>query len=443
MASIPTQAECEADHKNVVKIFDDYETSALSSFVSTYDTLINGAASDASSAIIGAIDGVRSSLSRVVSRQQVKSALEPVLRSWMLFIQKPDLGFTENCRQLRDWMVANSETFNSGNITHGTVSAAGGNTGSGTVYRLNVDEDDYELEAVYAETLTFKCLTDQNSGAEFRERFEVRGQRSLRDLIEIDGSGLNTTVTAKNARDSEAFLNNPLWSIESATPAAGSPVTPSSVTDITGWTLDAVTGVTVDADTVYRGSANTPLPLSLRFTQNRSITQVFNAELNPTLSAHRPLFVQWAVYRESSADGTLTTSLGAEDVATALSGLSNGAWNLITHTLDKNRYLKNYNEADVAIVAALTSNTTGSIYIAPPIVCYMDAIGGTFWTVVGGATSFLRGDTFTAANSYGARGKIKYWTEFRSGLVRELNDQGQSFSFPSDNATTETIADPS
>lgn len=442
MASTPTQAEAEADLQNVVKILNDYDTGALATFASTYDTLINGIASDASSAILDQVDGFRSGLANLVTRQQVRNMLTPVLRNWMLFIDKPDLGFVENSRQLRDWMLANSETFNSGNITHGSVSAGGSNVGTGNVYRLNVDEDDYELEAVYAETLTFKCITDEGRGDEFRELFEVRGTRALRDLVEIDGSGINTTLRAVNARDSEVFLRNPLWTPSSAAPSAGSPVTPSSTTDIAGWTLSSTTGVTVDADTVYRGAFGVDTPLSLRFTQNTTVTQVLKDNRNPTIEALRPIFVQWAVYRESSADGTLTTSLGSEDVATNVATLNNAAWNLITHTLDKKRYYKNFNEGNLALVAALTSNTTGSIYISPPIMTYMSPIGGTFYTIVGGATSFLRDDTFTAANTYGTRGKIKYWTEFRSGLVRELNDAGLSFSYPSDNAGTETIADP-
>lgn len=442
MASVMSTTEAKAQLQAGVKILDDLDTGAMGDFATNYDSILNGLAGDVSDEVLAGVRRLRDQVAGAVTPELVQAVLDPISGDFMLAINKPVGPFEQNVRELVEWMESNSETFNSGNVTHGTPSAGGSNTGTGTMHRCTVSKYGYELEAIHAETKTFECISDGNTGDRYRERFRVIGQRALKDSIEIQGTGLyeDGLLRALNADNSLAFLTNVAWRATSGSPTSGSPLTPSPVTDIAGWTL-ANLNAELDVDTVFRGSPNITTPVSLRFTDNNSIAQTFRAARAARINSDRPILLQVPVYRESSCDGTFRMTLGGRVINTTMSGLTNGAWNVVTAALDENSYYDQWASDGAQLKLELTGRSTGTIYLSQPVMAYMTLIDGAWYAIVGGATDFLRGDTFSTADSYGTRGKIKYWLEYRSGLQAGLTNE--AISAPSDNAGTETIADPS
>lgn len=437
MASIPSITEAKTELQNAIKLLDDLDTSAMSGFATNYDTILNNLSGEYSDSLINSINIIRGSLAETVTQSVVRGVLSPALENFMLAINEPVGGFEDNADRLIEYMQDNAETFNAAQHTHGSPTAVSGNTGTGLVYRLALSKYGHELQAVHAETKTFECIIDQTTGNEYQEVFRVSGQRRLRDDIEIQGSGIDTNLTVSNADNSTQIILNPTFTVGSGTPAAGSPITPSSTTDISNWTLTTAANARLDADTVFRGSPSRTTPVSLRFTDNNTITQSIKTRA-PSLDPDVPILIEYALYRESNCDGNFISTMGLSALATSMSGLSNGAWTVKAHALDSSRYLDQFNTTDAAFSFQLSSRTTGSVYIAAPIVVPFTFVDGEWWAITPGQTSFLRGDKFTAATTYGTRAKIIYWLEFRSGL----NQGGRAYAFPT--ATSgETITDPS
>lgn len=448
--STPSIAEAIATLKAVVNFFQQNDlhlnanSSNIAGLLDTLKTTLNG---ERSAEIEGQINQVVSSLTRPMTDGQVRSALVPAMQDVMLAINKPDLGFVENCHQLNEYMIANSDSFNSSNITHGSPSAGGSNVGNGNVYRLTVSENADELEALHFETKTATCLSDESSNEKNRERWQIKGQRrfdSFGGVLEVAGSGVNQIIRTISADETAAFVQNPYWLNPTGTqPVTGTDAAPSTTTEITGWTLSAAANFELTVDTTYTSSPAQSTARSLRFLGNGNITQQLNSTKKPNLDLYRPLFVGVPVYRESNCDGTFTQTIGGDAKATTVTGLSNAAWTFVTHDLDSGRYFKNYNAANLSLTYTLGSRTTGSLLLGWPVIAYFSVVDGTFLVIVGGSTPFLVDDLFTIADSLGSRGIMKYWLEHRSGLVAGLGGQNRSFSFASDNAGTETFTDPS
>lgn len=172
---------------------------------------------------------------------------------------------------------------------------------------------------------------------------------------------------------------------------------------------------------------------------NGNIEQILNASKALNLPRKIPLIRGVAVYRESSCDGTFTMEFGADSKATSVSGLTNGAWNRIWMDFDQNCYYKRYKENDLNLKLTLASRTTGTIYVSDLIVAPWQLVDGLYHSPVGGATSWLEGDTFSWTDSQSSRAILLYWLVYRSGIQGLL---GRAITLPSDNAGGEDHADP-
>lgn len=432
--------------KKVIDVLDDLELSLWSTtpnLATNCDTVEAATVGEDAAEVMSMVQAIRSQASGLLTEDAVMRALLPVVREGCVTIGAPEgrnVDFDTGMDRLRDYFVSNSKTVNSRGQTFGSVSAVTG-TGTGTVSYLTVDDEGFRLEGSHNETKTFTCLLDQSNVEKHHEVFEVKGAVPYRDGLKRTGSGLVTSLTCLTTRNTARFLSNPSFSQYGGTtqPTAGSEQTITSTTAITGWTADATTNVKVSVDTVYRDLASEPSAtrISTKFVGNAYIYQQFNENLNPTFKQKVPYFLQVAVYRGSSCDGTLTITFGATTRAVTMSTLNNGAWNVVTLTLDKNLYARNFRSNNMQVKFQLASNTTGHLYLDDVILEEMTPIDGLYYVVVGGATPFVRNDYQTIAVSEATRGTRSYWHELRSGRGRR-----GFFSLPSDNAAGETEVDP-
>ena len=166
-----TQDHCEATFGAVARILNEFEKYASSNtekftgdsgsheaeFLGSLQTEYNYHRD-----MTASVEGFRQSLSSAYERGS--SMLIPVL--WEL---GKVLGFPEkNPQQIIDrlylYMIANTQKVKSRAMTY-AVPAQSGNTGTGQLLRLNVDQYDYNIENQSTELKTVECTSDMHSGA--------------------------------------------------------------------------------------------------------------------------------------------------------------------------------------------------------------------------------------------------------------------------------------
>jgi len=444
--SVPNAA---AEFKTAIAYLESIENQAAT-IITKYDAVIAANLGDITEEVAANMRAHRSALSNLLSPEAVRGVLTGPLREWALAIGAPEgrgISIQRALFRLQEYFVANSKSLNAREFTLGSVTAGGSNTGTGTIYRLNVDHDDYPLEGGHAEVKTFTCRQDQLQVEVGEEVFEVAGAVSKNDFLAVTGSGPLGSLAALTTRASEAYLNNPSFSqVGGTAPTAGSEVTCVGSDTVTGWTLTTYANAKTSVDVVYRDRVSTPSAqrISVKFTDNNKITQTFSTGKRPQWKQRVPYFVKVAVYRKTSATGNIILTFGGSSRTVALSSLSDDAWNEVVLTLDKRCYHKNFStDNPVLSVEYASAGASKIVHLDDIVVSEMALVNGRWWAIVGGATPFKRLDSFTFTDTVNAtRGKDSYWLHHRSGLCIDPQFGLNGFCLPTVADGTETYTDP-
>jgi hypothetical protein len=441
-----TFAEAIATLKQAIDLelqqLEVFTGSATKNVVGMQDSLITGVKGDGASAILSAAAGYRSTFSALLSPGSTQSILSTLLGDVIgssTLDEPTPTSVGEGLWRLREYMAgAAAQTVLTRGMSFGSISVGGSNVGNGTINRMTKDKYNSTLEGSTAEAKTFTCIQDQGQTSKDEEVFEVRGQH-LFDFCKEAGSGIQTSMRAISARDSATFVRNPSWSSFSGTPpTAGSEVVAATTTSFSGWTLSAAANFKASVDQAYRGFPGDGTPMSIRVLDNGNLYQTFDDNQRPTFNPEVPYYTQVAVYRESNCDGNLTVTLGSKSQTFAMSGLSNGAWNIVRLDLDRDLIYDRWRSDDAQLKFTLASRTTGTLYLDDVIFSPMAVLDGLYYMIVGGATPFMREDVFTFTDTESAtRGVLQYWMTHRSQASGLL---GYAFTLPS--AGSPTIADP-
>lgn len=409
------------------------------------DTLIQALEGEYIGDVITGAKADRAALSAIVSPGNVRARLSPHIYEIARVAGIPERDISAILPELRRYMVANSYSVNSRNLNLGTITADGSNTGTGSIYRLQVDEYDQPLEGIFLEAKTFRCVADQNQVDKHAEVLEYRGTEAELDYLRVPGSGLRVPLTCihAGAQSTGRFITNPSFEIYAGTaPTAGVPSTPSTVNDLTGWVLTSTANarVLLDTPSPFRGYpgdgvASGSSLYALRFTDNNKIVQTPSNTVAPTWDPTRPVFMSVRVYKESNCDGNIILRLGNTTRTVAMSGLTNSAWNTVTLHADANDngvWYRQYKKNGLTVELELASRTTGSLVLDDVNIDYWTNPDGLWYAPLGGATPFIFNDFFTWTDALtGSEGIMQYWW-WRGGFG----------SLPSNNAGSETITDP-
>lgn len=411
MAS-PTIAETHTMLKNEVDLLEElrkFAESNAKNFVGMEDTIVQSLETDFAVELTNAVAGARAGINGALA--QATAILDPVFRTYGKVIGAPEADVQTIITRFIEYCVANSITFNSRDVTFGSVSAGGSNVGNGTWNRLTKDKYNYDIEAVFAEAVTATCVADQSiNGLKHAEEFEVRGASPSRDLLALAGSGHVQAIACAHAGNSK--LSNPSFSRYTGTAA-----TPTA---IEGWTpVSSISNYAIDESNYYRGFPGDTLnsgdvgSASLKISANDTIAQaltVFGTVLDPDV----PMYAQIAYNRQvGSGDGTLTLHMGGVSASVSLAAQT--GWNILRIALGQNNWHRQFNEADLDIKVQLASRTTGYVLVDDLIFVPFVRFGlaenliGTWMCPVGGSTPFLRGDVFTYTDSIASDSKIQRW----------------------------------
>ena len=301
-----------------------------------------------------------------------------------------------------------TETVKNRAWTYGSIAAAVGNTGTGTVYRLATDKygNTIETGAFPGGVVKVEITSDKNTG-----------RPSGTEQASINGSGViptdylylgtcpasSSTLTANRSQD--GLLSNGNFA---AYVDDGSNIT------ATNWTFGDTTKTTkllVDIVNYFRKQSDGTAGVTIKFMDNNSATQ-YITDASSSIDTTKPCFLIVRYRRYSSCDGTLTIRLGSKTEAITLSTVSDATWyDLVLGVTDSDGWYDNFKEDSsgfgVRIAATLTSRTTGELGIGEIILAQPTLYDGKYYLMTAGATDFIKGDSFTFTDSVSNTGRIQ------------------------------------
>lgn len=366
--------------------------------------------------VVAALTGLRAGYSAILSVQTVRAALDPQMREYARFIGIPERTDINGILiKLNQNFVDNSKSVEERAFTYGSISAGGSNIGDGLVNRLTVDKDSFNIETVTTDAKEFLCTADEHSGArEHQEVFEARGAARNFDNLEVTGSGRIAQISAVSARDTSALVKNPSFSTFTGT--AGTPTAlggwlpTTAPADFTNFelVLDSTTGVYRDGD-----GATTQYSLKIK-TATDGVDQNLNT-LNARFNPNVPYYCQVAWNRSagSGSGGSIELGLGSQTVQVALAAQS--GWQILRLPLTSGLWFQNWNQEDPKVSVKWTTFSSGYVLIDDFILAPMTQFDGSWFSIVGGETPFLRDDVFTFTDS-ATESVVQYWLWYAYGL---------------------------
>ena len=435
MSGVPTEAEIQTQWKAAVNVLEtmrahvDTTHAAASGLWDVLEQSLEGTYTPTEMASF--VNAFRAGCSSLVSPQMAQRAIRPIINEYAAAIDAAAVGgdvtkgfgtgnrsISELFRALYDWFAAKSYTVESRAITYDTTASLGGaNVGNGSISRLTVDENGYNLEACTVEKKLFKCVSDQNSGTiENAEVFEVIGEASSPDsLLRASygsGAGANTTIVSRNAGSGSggSLLTNSSFSQYNA----------SSSPKFSGWVESAVPASSIDQDTTnyYRTHPGASVNASLEITgglgtvtlkQPLSLMNV--RRLDPDLPYQFRIMLNATV--GSASGGTVTIRMGSQSHFADISDLSSG-WNELALVFDEGLWFRSFNQAPLDVEIEWSGSTSGTLLIDDAIFSQLELIDGTYWWLRAAAATpvpWAVDDVlaFTDTGGAPATGKLQWW----------------------------------
>lgn len=401
MPTQPTYAEAVTMMKNACAAFRstyNFGNSASPNFEAKDQALYASLKGDYGGSIYGPVYEARRFISNAIlsGADSVRACIMALAQ----VLDFPETDADQAFQRVYQYFVDNTKSVNSREMTYGSVSAVGSPVGNGSIHRLTVDKFGFDIEACVAETKTAKVIADETSGARPHEEvFEVRGEPAEVDALKFDGSGVIGNLTALSGLTSQQFLINPSFDNDAAADPA---------TVVTGWTPGTSVSNFAIVSSSYRTLFGVTSPKSVRFKTNDKLSQGFFArgiQLDPIT----PWYLQVALQRESSCDGTATIRCGSNSKAVTVSTLTNGVWSILKLDLNKFLFFDNFNEANLDVEIELASRTTGTLLVDDVTFGPMQFLGGLWHAPVGGSTKWRRNDAYNWTDSEGATALLQWF----------------------------------
>lgn len=388
---LPTETEVKSMGSAAAKLLNEHRKwlqDNTPNYVGLEDTLIQSLEGPWATDVGNGVSLMRASEDAAL--KSGANVLLPILRTYVAVAgdarANSDAGVA--FRALYEYYAANSRFVQSRVFTFGSPSAGGGNVGTGVLNRLNKDEYDFDIEAQTPDAKALKCVRDYRLGVEQgQEVFEIRGAPALpgNQWIQLQGSGKVRQIRGLTGSDSQAMnIQNPSFSIYTGTGT------------FTGWTQSGT--IAAELTTTYRPLQGESTPVAVKLTGNGSLYQAID-DRRINANSDVPYYCQIAYNRSAgSGDGTLTLTLGNVSSSVSLGGASSG-WQILRIALNGDGWYKQWAKNGGQLKIEIGSNTTGYTLIDDVIFAPMQAFDGGWYALVGGATPWVMGDTFSFTDS--------------------------------------------
>lgn len=379
------------------------------------DTLGQALEGDYLAEILAVVAQGRGAINAILDPSFGRALLSPILRQWAKISASPDVSPDNETDEqivirLYERLVTASKSVKERAFTYGSASAGGSNTGTGTIVRVTKNPDNYNLEACTPETKVFRCIQDFGLGAgRNQEVFEVLAPRRYKDSLLVNASGFSGTLTATTGADS--ILTNPDF---------GSYDSASTPTSVNGWKTSAGASdlsaiLDIDTSNYWRlygnGVAGTPGngAQSAKWIADGKIVQSapdFSAQLRDDVPYLCELHYNRSI---NSATGVLTFRVGGVSASVADLSAASSGWQTLRVTLGQSCWFKSMKEDSFNVEIEKSGSGTAGLLVSEVIVKPMTLIDGSFWAVMGSATSFIYKDYFTVADSVATDSVIQKW----------------------------------
>ncbi len=436
--ALQSEAEIQTEIADMLAIFEELfkassvnTPSPLLNFVARIETLFDDPAGDHSIQSRNQIEAFRAGISNLQSTGFVAGALDPLLNNYAKVLGDIDapLPPLEILNLIRDDFVDNNKSVKSRDITFVTPVASGTNAGSGRIDRLTVDEDGFDLEAVFVDSKRAEIIRAAGSGALVNaEVFRFRGDDKEKDNLEITGSGLRSDIRSRHGGDS--FLRNTSFSQRGGSDVA--------VTALNDWTVGTsgspIPTIELDAVNFFRGFPGDSVPKALKVLSDETFIQKFTAA-NIQLPTTRPAYASLAwnseIFAAVGPTARIVLEVAGQGVSAVVSGIT--GWQILRLPLDKNLWPKNLlTVQDPEVKITVSGITGGDLLVDDVILGTMVPFAGHFYWPVGGIIPFLLQDIFNWTDSFvTVDSVIQKWL----WIVHQ-------FSLPSNKVGAETFADP-
>ena len=407
MAANPSWSEVWTQIRASVKLLREtfnFGSQNSDNLVDLVDGILADAKGTHAPRMIAAARTIRAALADALDRG--RELIDPCVLELGRIIDSPKGSIAGILRDLHDYMQANSETLVTRDITRGSVSAAGGNVGDGTVYALTVNEHNVAIEAGGPFVTALECVADSNTGAlSGAAVFDVFTDGAPAADSLVSGEGLARRLSVKSRAAADGLLGNA--SFRSYNSAATHPFSPWLVSG----SSPSYSGISQSASGARpdRGTTTPTNPLgtssSLKLDgTNLALYQIVPQQLDPD----RPVaLVAW--YKPVSCDGNLYLQLGSKSVSAALSGAS--GWNRLALATTNACWYENFRDTPLTVQAWLQDRTAGSVLIDDVMLAPMDFYNGRWFVVVPGQSDFEVGDRFTFTDASANDLNLQGWLD--------------------------------
>jgi hypothetical protein len=279
-------------------------------------------------------------------------------------------------------------------MSYGSPAASGLPVGTGSWYRVTTDQKAYTIESTQVDVLTAECVFDKRTGTTSgQELFEMRGRAAGRDILEQLGAGrakpIQVTSEDTGLLDSAGFEGT---------------FQSSGTTLLGDWTCTAAGNMAANSVAYYRGAQ------SCQFNANDTLIQnITNINRNvPHFACIR--------YKQNTANGVLTLTVGSKTAAVTLTAGAAGSWTDLYIALDSNCWPDNFiqNSTQFKITWAVTAAAHG-VLVDSCIFAPMTEFNGHYHVLTAGATDWAVNDKWTATDTASEIGVIQFWTKLLLG----------------------------
>lgn len=408
----------------------DYGAVQFANFLARYYDYINIVGvfkGERAAAALSGMQAVRGAYSNAVNT--APNWLGPLLKEYAFTLDFPDRSTPLIMQALYADFAANGKRIKSRQFTYGNVTAGatpvGNPSGNGVIYRLTKDENGFDIENTYAQTITMECVNDQNNGGvKFKENWRFRGGAANVDNIIIAGSDSDQTFPGVSSDDSSSYFDN----------CSFSSMNGSGTTKFDGWTLDvdSVAAWTQDTTNYYQVTPGDPVAASLSAAGNGTIYQTF-ARRNTQFPNATPMLARVPYNREigaANAGAEVWLEMGEQIQKVTLAAET--GWNFVVLELSDRSWYKHIAKNGGRLAIQVHGLVSGSIKFDNVIVTPMINFDGLWYAPCSGSTPFKVGDNFYATD-----------TAIDDAILQRFFVQHTGFYLPhSANVSAITWADP-
>lgn len=403
--------------------------------------------------LVARIDKTTKLVAAVLRVEQIRYLFEPIIRQMAIsgdMARANVATFPELWRFVYDYCHENSKGVNSAEATfdpfaaNGNLVSGGSIEGDGSVDRLSVDENGYDLAGWLIDTYDLTCTEDSTSEgvSKFRERFKLTGTRAHENRLVKDGSGVEVQrILPLTSQQAKRYQTNPAFTRYTG-----------DITTLPGWRT--ATGATnfsnlsIDTTNTFRQEPGEQSAVAITFDANETLYTQTSESVTPKFNRNSPYTFRIWVRRNGSATGTVTLRIsptvgsGGVSASVSLASITADTWSELKIAIGTNSWPINFAEAGMLVQIAVTSLAVSTCNIASFIAGPMVRVGkgqslvdgrggmGQYVVIASGAAAWKVGDTLQAVDVAGTAAVVEEWLTL-----------GQLGYLPGITGGSETIAD--